>query len=99
MDIVDVCIDKKYFFFSLWEDIGFGDSNKIPKFYSDWYKYRADLEREYRSNSGFVFYFGIFGKRITIEFKWGHVERPKNEEEIELEEKILKLINEWGEDE
>ena len=64
-----------------------------PFFYVDFFKISPNLKRHWRDNHEFTFGFKCGKFILTLNVRWGFVERPKTEEEQERHEKIKDLID------
>lgn len=81
-------IDKKHFYLAT----GYSTFEYPPKFYVDFFITKANLRRDWRSNSYFHFEIGIMGKYLSIDIKWGFVERERTRHEEEIYQGTKKLL-------
>lgn len=68
-----------------------------PKLYVDWFLLKANLKRNWRSNSTFQFEIGIFGKTLSGNINWGFVERERTEREEDTYQRTKKFMESLNE--
>lgn len=65
-----------------------------PFFYVDFFKTKPNLKRSWRDNYEFTFGFKFAKFIITLNIRWGFVERARAEEEEERYQRTMRFIKE-----
>jgi len=67
-----------------------------PVFYVDFFKTKPNLKFNWRDNHEFTFSVKFAKLVITLNVRWGFVERPRTEREEEQHKRTMKFIKEWN---
>lgn len=69
--------------------------NDESKLALDWFSYKGNLKRTYKTNDGFYIRVGFFSKLFVLEVRYKFRSREMNERELELNEKFKNF--KWSE--
>lgn len=69
--------------------------NEDAKLSLDWFSYKGNLKRTYRTEDGAYFIIGFFKWKFTLHFKYNHREREMDEEEIKRKAEMDIFIKKW----
>jgi len=67
-----------------------------PKIFMDFWISKPCLRRNYKDSYQQHSIFGAFGFYFAVILKWRHVERAKNENELDLEKRVNKFIKDFN---
>lgn len=63
-----------------------------PKFYLDFTYSKPNLRLRHISSKEFTIHLGVLNLHVNLHFKWGYVERPKTEMELQREKRVQEVL-------